>query len=57
MLAGAQRSFLGVQDPDLGVAEAAADAAGMRQPLVAAQRGEPEILGHAVGGQDLLGAQ
>ena len=48
-LAGRELVAVGVEDPDLGVAEAAADAARVVQPLVAADRGEPDALGHAVG--------
>ena len=57
VLAGGHRLFIGVQNPDLGVSEAATDAARMSQPLVAAQRGEPQILRHAICRHDLFGAQ
>ncbi len=55
-LAGGQFGAVGSEDADLGAALRQADAAAMLQPLVAAQRGDPECLGHAVGHEDPLGA-
>ena len=57
MFAGADRPLGGAEDPDLGLPESAAHAARVRQPLVAAQRGQAEVLGHTVGGDEPLRAE
>src|SRR5215469_18705795 len=55
-LPGREVLAVGVEDANLGAAYAAADAALVAHPLVGAQRGQAQGLGHAVGHHDALGA-